>query len=157
MNSIGKLLACLEVLEVNPSLESFADRKRNQKLAYLVQEVAGISLGYSFSWYIRGPYAPSLTRDLYANTGSKTSLSTSHGLKEEERSKMDQLRNFLGDYVNSSDLLELLVSLHFLRKLGRQYGAPQEEIIRVLKEKKPFFSDQDVSKCWLKLEELENY
>lgn len=70
---------------------------------------------------------------------------------------MDQLRNFLGDYVNSSDLLELLVSLHFLRKLGRQYGAPQEEIIRVLKEKKPFFSDQDVSKCWLKLEELENY
>lgn len=78
-------------------------------------------------------------------------------MNEAERNKVDQLKNFLGYYVTSSDLLELLVSLHFLRKLGRQYGAPQEEVIRVLEEKKPFFSDQDISKGWLKLEELDNY
>ena len=40
------------------------DRIAIQKLVCLVQE-AGLQLGYSYNWYVRGPYSPSLTGDYY--------------------------------------------------------------------------------------------
>lgn len=155
MNSTPKLLASLKELGTKPNLTTFQDRKKNQKLAYLIQEVAGVPLGYSFTWYIRGPYSPDLTRDLFSDAGA-SNLNTSV-LETQEREKVLRLKQFLGAYVESPDSLELLVSLHFLRKHGKRFGASKSEVIKALKERKPFFSDQDVEKSWLKLEELENY
>jgi hypothetical protein len=155
VNSIGRLLASLQDLGVKPSLETFAERKRNQKLAYLIQEVAGVPLGYSFSWYVRGPYSPSLTQDLYAESSTQ---SLPVGLLQAgEKLKLLQLRDFLGDYLKSPDELELLVSLHYLRERGKEYGATKLEVTSALKERKPFFSNQVIEQAWLKLEELENY
>jgi len=43
---------------------SFDNRLKYQKLIYLVQN-SGLSLGYGYNWYVRGPYSPSLTQDLF--------------------------------------------------------------------------------------------
>jgi hypothetical protein len=156
MSSTKMLLTSLRTLGVRPSIGEFSERKRNQKLAYLIQEVADVPLGYDFSWYIHGPYSPNLTRDLYAeDISSATNPMVS--LSAEQKDQIGRLGEFLGDDIKSPDALELLVSLHFLRKLGKNYGASKEEVIEVLKQKKPFFSEKDVERAWIRLENLQNY
>ena len=43
-----------DALGLPDQLDSFAARLSLQKAIYLVQE-AGVQLGYSFHWYLRGP------------------------------------------------------------------------------------------------------
>ena len=46
--------------------ESFDDRLICQKKIYLLQSL-GTNLGYTYNWYVRGPYSPALTTYIYAN------------------------------------------------------------------------------------------
>jgi len=60
---IGLKLA-LNALGQDLDLSSFDQRLILQKTIYLVQ-AANVDLGYSFHWYLRGPYSPALTRDAF--------------------------------------------------------------------------------------------
>jgi uncharacterized protein YwgA len=51
-----------EGLEV--TTDKFAGRKNVQKVIYLLQE-RRLPFGYAFSWYLRGPYSPGLTKDYF--------------------------------------------------------------------------------------------
>src|SRR5262249_50155808 len=55
----------LDALGVPARLNIFSDRLILQKAVYLAQ-AAGVQLGYSYNWYLRGPYSPALTRDAFA-------------------------------------------------------------------------------------------
>lgn len=46
--------------------ESFDERLICQKKIYLLQSL-GTNLGYTYNWYVRGPYSPALTTYIYAN------------------------------------------------------------------------------------------
>ena len=48
------------------SKESFDDRIICQKKIYLLQSL-GTDLGYSYNWYLRGPYSPALANYVYSN------------------------------------------------------------------------------------------
>lgn len=48
------------------SKDSFDDRLISQKKIYLLQSL-GTNLGYTYNWYVRGPYSPALTSYIYAN------------------------------------------------------------------------------------------
>ena len=48
------------------SKDSFDDRLICQKKIYLLQSL-GTNLGYTYNWYVRGPYSPALTTYLYTN------------------------------------------------------------------------------------------
>lgn len=48
------------------SKDSFDDRLICQKKIYLLQSL-GTNLGYTYNWYVRGPYSPTLTSYIYAN------------------------------------------------------------------------------------------
>ena len=54
----------LKWLGVEFKLETFTDRLIAQKAIYLAQTV-GADLGYFYGWYLRGPYCPALTEDLF--------------------------------------------------------------------------------------------
>ncbi len=60
------LAITLKELGVSSDISGFDSRLILQKAVYLAEE-AGINLGYPFNWYLRGPYSPALTRDLFGN------------------------------------------------------------------------------------------
>ena len=67
-NVSNKLLALklvLEALGVGTNIGNVTERKEKQKAIYLVKALTGLDLGYSYGWYIRGPYSPSLANDYY--------------------------------------------------------------------------------------------
>jgi hypothetical protein len=63
-NSQQAIVAILEVLDVPLDIDSKDGRLRMQKSIYLSQ-LAGLNLGYSFNWYINGPYSSALADDYY--------------------------------------------------------------------------------------------
>ena len=149
----SKLFAALKTAGLDPSVATFDERKKVQKLVYLLQ-LFGINLGFSYSWYLHGPYSPDLTKVLFDTLGNPKSIPPNVGLTHDDERMVKRLKAFLGERIRSTDFLELLVSLHYIKKISSSSGASKEEILRVLKEKKPFYSDRETENCWEKLEEL---
>jgi hypothetical protein len=148
-----RLLACLRELGLRPTVRTFSDRKKLQKLVYLVQAV-GTDLNFSYSWYLHGPYSPELTQVLY-ETVAQPLHGPSASLGTEDAQRVRKLRALLGKDIDSTDFLELLVSLHYVKKLGESAGLSRDKINQLLRQKKPFFTEQEINRCWRMLELLE--
>jgi hypothetical protein len=113
----------LDNLGVGNQIQSVDDRKRVQKAIYLAQ-VASRDLGYRFGWYLMGPYSPELTRDYYALADiPDDDIPQDKRLKVEFRDRLASLRALLdvpGDIdLPQPDWLELLASVHYLRRVTR--------------------------------------
>lgn len=54
----------LDALGIPPKISTLNDRKKVQKAVYIGQK-AGVDLGYSYGWYLLGPYSPELTQDYF--------------------------------------------------------------------------------------------
>ena len=146
----GKMLACLKHLGIKPSMESFDDRKKMQKITYLLP-IFGVDIGLdmnSYSWYLHGPYSPELTKTLFdiVEDPRKATIGT---LTKEDIIRIGKLKNLLGKDIESVDLLELIVSLHFLMWKAKDYGLEIDEVVDILKEKKPYFTDSEI-RCALR-------
>lgn len=63
MRQVSTLLT-LKELGMPMRMDTFENRLIVQKTIFLVQE-AGLDLGHFFRWYLRGPYAPSISKDLF--------------------------------------------------------------------------------------------
>jgi hypothetical protein len=50
--------------------------------------------------------------------------------------------------------LELIASLQYLKRIAKDHGYAKDEIIAVLKRKKPQFSEEEIERCWNKLEKF---
>ena len=140
-----KLLACLKALGVKPTMESFNDRKKMQKIAYLLP-IFDLDIDFSidfYNWYLHGPYSPQLTRTLFDIVENPNKVIVGR-LTQKEAKKIEKLKIFLGHDINSVDSLELLVSLHFLLNQAKKYGTETDEVIEILKEKKPYFKNQEI-------------
>ncbi len=59
--NIGRLRVIFEHLKADLSVKDFHSRLSLQKTVYLIQ-LAGIDLGYRFSWYRHGPYSRELPK-----------------------------------------------------------------------------------------------
>lgn len=154
MVSKAKLIACLNALGINPKMETFSERKVVQKLVYLIQKF-GIDLGFYYNWYLHGPYSPDLTRLLFEiiEEGPMRPME----LTQEQMTKIKELKSFLGEDFRSSDKLELIVSIDYLREYARRIRAPDREVLRALKKQKPYFTEQEIRECWQKSLELDYY
>lgn len=154
--SVAKLIACLRYLGVSPNMETFPQRKKAQKLAYLL-EVFGINIGFRFNWYLHGPYSSDLTQVLYDAKRAKSSVPELQlNINEQDKRKMENLKRFLGQDINSAETLELLVSLHYLLEATRRENVLDEEALIILKERKPFFNDNEIQHCYSKVKQLLN-
>lgn len=141
-NRLTALARFLEALGVDSSIDTLDDRKRVQKAVYLGQ-LSGVDLGYSYGWYLRGPYSPDLTRDYYhlaeevavneAAVGEKS-------LRREVVERLEQIRPMLlkpSEFpreLSQEDWLELAASYHFLRSVSRY---TDQQTVAVLQERKP--------------------
>ena len=135
-----KLLACFSELGIERNVDTFTERKKLQKLTYLLQKFC-VDLEVSYSWYLHGPYSPQLTRALF-DSMSKTQPSK---LTKQEAERVRALRTNLGTNLDSTDFLELIVSLDFIK--AQMPSASLTEITQILRQKKPFFTGLDISRA----------
>lgn len=159
MNKRDYLFSLLNLIDVEPKMVHFRDRKRIQKLVYLIQEFS-IDLGFDdFNWYLQGTYSPSLTSTIY------DVIERSEGYIEIEfpvhiKKKINKFIDKLGSAINSVSELELLASIEYILKHSKipkiNRSERYEEIIRKIKKDKPQFSRSQIKSAWEKLEEIRN-
>jgi uncharacterized protein YwgA len=137
---MAEMVAFFEaVFDRKLNMHSFSDRIRLQKIIYILKQ-AGLNLGYSFGWHIRGPYSPSLADDGYAYDEIKGNVAFSHNLTEQENAIIDKVKNF-SQFLEDEENSELLASLLYLYKRG---FTTQESLFAEIKTRKPRFSENQI-------------
>jgi uncharacterized protein YwgA len=133
----------VEELGQAAAIDNFEDRKTFQKAVYLGQ-VAGVDLGYRYSWYLKGPYSRGLARDYYELTeaiqvGERGFERRS--LNPSVKARLRRIRPLFNVPANvqlsQADWLELLASWHYLRAISR---LNDREARLIMDEKKPVLS-----------------
>jgi hypothetical protein len=128
-------------------LSQFDDRLRLQKLVFLARKL-GHDLGYSYNWYARGPYSPSLTRILFSAHEQDQLVLEDFELNADERAVVKELGGLLKKDIDNPDALELLASVwYFIRR--RPYTKKERnELIDSIVLLKPKFSKNDVEQAY---------
>jgi len=107
----------LEAIGVGTDISSKERRMQVQKAVYLLQ-AGGVKLGYSYGWYINGPYSTALTRDYYDMQGDLANA-PERRLNDEVAAIVNQLRGILavpdGVPLTPARWAELVASVHYLR------------------------------------------
>jgi uncharacterized protein YwgA len=157
MNETDRLFACLKMVGINPKMETFSERKRVQKMVYLLDKVFHLNFGFSYNWYLHGPYSPELTRIIFdVIEKEREDIAKPAPLSTADKAKIARLKLFLNDDIESTDTLELLVSLHYLLNCWPESDSRVENAVNFLKSKKPYFSDEEISNALKRLQDLEN-
>ena len=112
INKISTLFSKATGQELN--MNTYDHRLMLQKLVYIVQE-AGIKFGYSYNWYVKGPYCTELTRDSFEffNHSQKIHKTT---LTESENKLIESFKKYFKSDLKNDEKLELLGSLVFIIK-----------------------------------------
>lgn len=131
-------------------METFSGRLKLQKTIYLMQSF-GLYIGYPFSWYIRGPYSPELTRDGFELREIYDLMPEAHFADPKDEEQFNRFLAFLGEKKDDADWLEIIASIHFLKQLDR--NLPKDQIIRKVMSKKSYFTKELCEKGWKYLEE----
>ena len=101
-----------QALEVEK--DTFDERLLSQKKIFLLENL-GVEIGYSYNWYIRGPYSPDLTSYIFANLDM---------LREQDLSKYSLSENVKAnkkpDSLDTSSWYELLASIFYIRKMWKK-------------------------------------
>ncbi len=147
----------LDELSVPTDITTVAERKRLQKAVYLGQ-LSGVDLSYHFSWYLKGPYSPALTRDYYNLAEAMASDDRGFEGKELHKSARDKLQKIRplmtvpeGIKLESEDWLELLSSFHYLLQVRKK---SKDEAVKILKSEKPHVANY-VNEAEKKLSEVQ--
>jgi uncharacterized protein YwgA len=133
----------LDELGIQDEIRTVDDRKRVQKAVYLGQ-LSGVDLGYRFSWYLMGPYSPSLTRDYFSLAEAIGSGERDYDNKElhgQIKKRLKKVKPLMRQPTSvkmaQEDWLELIASLHYLLRVSKY---PKKKTINILEEKKPRLS-----------------
>ena len=124
-------------------ISTVEDRMEVQKAIYLAQ-AAGVSLGYSYGWYVKGPYSPALTRDYYG-LGSEDGQSAK--LKSSAVEKLNRVKALMAapiDGLRRPQKLELLASLHYLLRQSGMSEATAKKRITATKPHLSAFSNRGI-------------
>ena len=157
MNQMSRLFASLSVLSIDPKMDTFSERKRVQKLVYLLDKVFGLDFGFRYNWYLHGPYSPTVTETIFDVVERGQIVETSPDvLSVADYRNIERMKSFLGKDIDSNDRLELLVSLHFLMQRAKAKGVSQKDVIAFLKVKKPYFTDKEILEAIDRLQTLKD-
>jgi len=138
MEKYEKVIAFFKELGFQFDISQFDDRLIAQKLVCLL-ELKGVDLGYSCSLYVRGPYSPDLTQDLYAFTREFESLETGSRLTPHEKETAGELGRIFG-----LKPVSLEVGATYGYYTLRQKSDPLEAV-RQVKRLKPFYSEAQIA------------
>jgi len=140
INTLKVVFKRLESFDVTTSRGRIAI----QKIIYFLQAF-GINLGYSFSWFIHGPYSTGLMADAFA-LDKMCDTVQERQLADEEEQALEKLSVFLGDRIDDYVWLELLGSIHFLRAIAPLLK--KDEIIRQILVHQEYFTEEMCDEAW---------
>ena len=137
----------------NFDMDNFNGRLRFQKTVHLLQSF-GIDLGYSYNWYLRGPYCPDLTK---VGFELKDVIPKLWNIPVEFEDKVDQIRYnnfkaFITDKKYDPKALEIASSICFLRN---EEGLDKEKVMRLTEGKNADFTMDECRRLWDELEKYE--
>ena len=149
--SLLQLKAFYSEMGINTATDTINKRLVLQKVALLGQEM-GVPLGYSYNWYVKGPYSPSLTADYYELDGSSTE--NEFQFNEEIKGKL----KLLSEEIDSSKYTEIrhywveaLASILFLIKKSYK---KEEDALEFIKNKKTHLGQDLLSDAVSSLKKL---
>jgi uncharacterized protein YwgA len=138
MSKRKKVIAFFKELGFRLDIARFDDRLIAQKLVCLL-ELKGIDLGYPCSIYVRGPYSPALTKDMYEFSDEFEHFTTETHLSTQEKETAAQLEGIFG---LKPILLEVGATYgHYTMREGY---SPRDALTQV-KRLKPFYSEAQVA------------
>jgi hypothetical protein len=154
---IGLKLA-LDALGHDLDLSTFDRRLILQKTVYLAQ-AAKVDLGYTYRWYLRGPYSPGLARDAFALKAELTQNQeglTGWTLDPVSLQRLAHLRQVLQAIPvgTRTRRLELLASVHFLLRTRQAKSSDVAGLRAVLLRNEKDFSEPDIRQA---LEDLKQH
>jgi hypothetical protein len=138
MEKRKKVIAFFKELGFEFDISRFDDRLMAQKLVCLL-DLKGIDLGYSCSMYVRGPYSPDLTQDLFGFTREFEMLKTESRLNTDEKETAGELGRIFG-----LKPVPLEVGATYGYYAMRQNSDPLEAL-RQVKRLKPFYSEAQIA------------
>jgi uncharacterized protein YwgA len=138
MEKRKKVIAFFKELGFEFNISRFDDRLIAQKLVCLL-DLKGIDLGYSCSLYVRGPYSPDLTQDLFEYTNEFENLKTDSRLTTTEKETAGELGRIFG-----LKPIPLEVGATYGYYALRQNSDPLEAS-RQVKRLKPFYSEAQIA------------
>jgi len=130
-------------------LETLDGRIIFQKTIYLLQR-AGLSLGYTFSWYIFGPYSSQLAKDGFE-------INEGNIIYPTQECKLDpapfnKLKELIRGHEKDEVWYELLASIDFLKK---EKNLSKDKILEELKRKHSYLGDETkFEEAWSLIESL---
>ena len=131
-------------------VSTFDDRLILQKTTYLLQQ-AEVHLGYRFRWYLRGPYSPDLTEDVFLfarnHAESKKELS-GWELDEISKKRIEKIKGLFSVSREKLALhLELLASVLFLLVTKQAMASHPQQLSDILKANDKNFEAGEVSQA----------
>ncbi|MDP2781586.1 hypothetical protein [Devosia sp.] len=113
----------LRAMNQSDHIGSLDDRKRIQKLIYLAQ-AKGVSLGYGFSWYLRGPYSSTLAKDYYNTPAIDLNSTDAPTIRADLLPRLQQVGEIPTDNrrpqgLQEADWLEIVASVHYLERVAK--------------------------------------
>ncbi|MGH2373256.1 MAG: hypothetical protein ACRDIC_07215 [bacterium] len=164
MKQLVALEATLERVD-GDDFASLPGRIAFQKRIYLVQ-VAGVDLGYRFSWNQYGPYSPDLAQDRVRLEARRDDIRESLEqlrMRKGIEAALDEVKGLIqkpkATALTDAEWLELLSSLHYLSqtKHTRSEGK-EEQLEQDLVTRKPHLKigAEDLDEAWQRLRSLES-
>ena len=136
----------------NFCLDNFSDRILVQKKIYCAQ-MLGVDFGFSFNWYLRGPYSPGLTSLAFEAINQGPEQLSNYHLNEEVTSKLDIVNTIANDGrkmgLSEVSWLELVASVHYLTCAATWIKKRTKDAIwEKLHEYKPKYTQTNFEKAW---------
>ena len=125
--------------------DTFENRVISQKRIYLFQSL-GLNLGYSFVWYIHGPYSPELTSYMYENIAIFRNYDFSkYSMNKKACDYIDKVNSLSAAKIpemSEAEWYELLSSIVYVQE-KKNSACTYEQ----LKKVKPQFNEDEYSKA----------
>ena len=120
------------------SKDTFDDRLLSQKKVFLLQEL-GVDMGYSYNWYVRGPYSPDLTTYIFNNLDVLKEQDFSNyrfsDTVQKKISSVNALANSKPDSLSIPSWYELLASVLYIHTRWKK-----EDVFASLVQYKPQYT-----------------
>ena len=139
MGELNKVIACMKEFGKKSKVDDFQDKLVIQKVVCLL-ELLDFDMNYKFSMYVRGPYSPDLTADLYQNKEKVESLKSDYVFSNKEKSLITKVAQTSNNFEPA--MLEIMATYTFL---VQKKSLSSRDATMELKKIKSFYSESKIA------------